>query len=208
MTNIDWNKQTWDDPARWESEWKGGYAWGNVQVVRRDFSRLVAPYMPFGRKPVILEIACGMGRFTELLLEVAEFVHSIDLAKHCVESCRARFAGKPFKAELTDGKTLPKGEFDMVVSYDSLVHADFDVVAAYFRQARDVLVPGGHVCIHHANRPDVNSSRMDVRSEQVFGLIMEMPGMRLNSQSLFRLTDGHFIDCFTVAQRLPNDAKP
>lgn len=202
MTTIDWNRKTWDDPQRWETEWKGGYAWGSEEVVRLDFCRFITPYLPHKRKPVVLEIACGMGRFTALLLEAAESVHAVDLAEHCVNSCNKRFAGKPFRAELTDGKTLPRGAYDMVVSYDSLVHADFEVVSAYLKQASEVLKVGGHVSMHHANRPDVNSSRMDVRSEQVFEFVSGLANMRLVSQTLFRMTDGQFIDCVTVAQRM------
>lgn len=203
MTNLQWNLQNWNDAERWKNEWREGYAWGPREMVRKDFDRFVAPFLPPGKKPDILEIACGMGRFTEFLLGVAGSVHSIDLAPHCVASCSERFRDREnFKATVTDGKTLPEGVFDMVVSYDSLVHADMDVIKAYLDQCADVLRPGGHVAIHHANRPDLNSSRMDVRSEQVFEHVQTSGKLRMVAQTLFRLTEGQFIDCFTVAQRV------
>lgn len=200
-SNVEWNKRNWDDPARWEQEWKGGYAWGDRERVRRDFLRFVVPFLPVGRKAVILEIACGMGRFTEFLLEVAERVHGIDLAMHCVESCRHRFPER-FTATLTDGTTLPDGCFDLVVSYDSLVHADFDVLRSYFEQSQRVLLPGAYLAVHHANRADFASSRTDVTSAMVFDLVDRLPALEMICQTLFRFQDGHFVDCFTVARRV------
>jgi cyclopropane fatty-acyl-phospholipid synthase-like methyltransferase len=200
-SNIQWNRQNWDDPKRWETEWHGGYAWGDHEKVRRDFLRFVAPFLPVDRKPRVLEIACGMGRFTEFLLGVAEHVHAIDLAGHCVESCRARFPERCTVTQ-TDGKTLPDGQFDLVVSYDSLVHADFDVLKAYFEQSQAVLTVGGFLAIHHANREDFASSRTDVTSEMVLELVSGLPRLEMVSQTLFRFEQGHFVDCFTVARRV------
>jgi len=88
--NIEWNKRTWDEPEKWASEWNHGYAWGNRLIVERDFGRFIQPYMPANRKPAFLEIACGTGRFTELLLEHGRSVHAIDLAEHCVNAYRER----------------------------------------------------------------------------------------------------------------------
>src|SRR5688572_20446844 len=89
--NLAWNKANWDQPEKWITEWKEGFAWGGPEVVERDYLRFVAPFLPVGRKARMLEIGCGMGRFTEFLLKDAEQVDAVDLAQHCVDSCNARF---------------------------------------------------------------------------------------------------------------------
>jgi 2-polyprenyl-3-methyl-5-hydroxy-6-metoxy-1,4-benzoquinol methylase len=200
-SNIEWNKQNWSDPKRWETEWHGGYAWGGRDWVRRDFLRFVAPWLPDGRPARVLEIACGMGRFTEVLLEMGkvEHVHGIDLSEHCVESCRQRFPER-FTGTCTDGRTLPDGSYDLVVSYDSLVHADLPVLTSYFEQSVRVLEPGGHIVVHHANQADYESSRMDVSAGDVFELVKRISGLEMVSQTLFRVKGDVFIDCCTVAR--------
>jgi cyclopropane fatty-acyl-phospholipid synthase-like methyltransferase len=203
MPTVEWNKVNWNDAERWETEWKEGYAWGPKEFVRNQFQRFVAPWLPDDGKPRVLEIGCGMGRFTEVLLEVASFVHGIDLAEHCVSTCSERFP-ENFQATLTDGRTLPDGEFDLVVSWDSLVHAEYDAVSAYFEQVQDHLVGGGHVAIHHANRPDFQSSRGAVTAGMIAHHIIGLPHLELVSQTLFRFESNAFIDCFTVARRLEN----
>lgn len=223
-TNLDWNRQMWDNPESWEKEWKEGYAWGNRPRVWKEFLQFLGPVAPLPAiahamqdeipggepseaiadgtpRPRTLEIACGMGRFTEFLLAVSKSVHSIDLAKHCVEACQERFGSdERFSAELTDGKSLPEGEFDLIASYDSLVHADFDVIRSYFEQAPSRLRHGGIIAIHHANAPDPNCSRFYVSAELVGRLVSQIDGLEIMSQTLFRYTEDRFVDCFTTAR--------
>lgn len=203
MPTLEWNQHNWNDPDRWKKEWHRGYALGGREAVQRDFLRFVAPLLPSDVKPRILEIACGMGRFTEFLLEVASYVHAIDIIPHCVESCRQRFPER-FTATLTDGMTLPNGEFDLILSYDSLVHADYSVLTAYFEQAQDRLADNGMIGIHHANHPDCSSSRTMVTSHMIAQLIHYLPHLALVSQMLFRLSNNVLLDCFTVARRVAN----
>lgn len=206
MQTTTWNRERWDNPEAWAAEWNAGYAWGPRASVWRDFLRFVAPLLPQGRAARILEIACGMGRFTELLLTVAEHVHAIDLAAHCVESCRERFSER-FTVSQTDGQTLPEGTYDLIVSYDSLVHAECNVLAAYLSQAPSRLVDGGYVALHHANRPDRECSRTAVTSGMIFDLIADEPRLEMISQTLFRVRGRHFLDCFTVARKTSGAAE-
>ncbi len=208
-SNLEWNKQVWASKSKWEGEWNHGYGWGDVGMVRIDFARFVTPYIPHLNKPAVLEIACGMGRFTELLLEMAGSLHSIDIQEICVEECRKRFKDAPnFTASVTDGVTLPEGTFDLIASYDSLVHADYGVLAEYFRQANDRLREGGIVMIHHANRPDPTCSRWGVTAEMIKEFIeRETPQLFLLSQTLMRYSQRRFVDCVTVCQKRTPEAE-
>lgn len=216
MDNIEWNKSRWGDASAWEHEFKQGYAWGGREYVEQWFRHHVLPWIPKTQPVAALEIACGMGRFTEQLAMHVQRIHAIDLSEVCVAGCRKRFIGNPdIEVSLTDGKTLPEGKFQLIVSFDSLVHADIDVIAAYLRQAPDRLTPGGTVVIHHANHPDLASSRMDVDHQRVQAIIRDIPDLALNSQTLFRWAkplkrdatgtstgSPEFLDCVTVATRV------
>ena len=202
-TNLEWNKKVWSDKAKWDKEWNSGYSWGLYQNVETDFMRFVAPYIGHIDSPSILEIACGMGRFTEFLLKIAGKLHSIDIQSICVEACRKRFKDVPnFSASVTDGKTLPDGSYDIIASYDSLVHADFDVLSSYFKQASGYLNDKGILIIHHANRPDLNNSRFPVTSEMIKEYIeSDIPHLQILSQTLFRYEKPRFVDCVTVCKK-------
>lgn len=203
MNNLEWNIKNWSNRARWEKEWADGYAWGTEELVKADYSRFVAPHLIGIKNPDILEIACGMGRFTKLLLEKAHSLHSIDIQKICVDECRKRFAAYPnFTASITDGKSMPEGNFDLIVSYDSLVHADYDILKAYFLQSIPLLNKDGFIIIHHANRPNSSCSRFCVTSEMVREFIQTLSSLELVSQTLFRYTDNQFIDCVTVCKKI------
>ncbi|MGH9309920.1 MAG: glycosyltransferase [Vicinamibacterales bacterium] len=217
MSNIEWNRTKWNQAAAWEHEYRNGYAWGGPESVDRWMAKHVLPWLPQNQPIDALEIACGMGRFSDRLLPHVSSLHAIDLAEVCVEGCRKRFAQQPaFAATLTDGKSLPEGSFDLIVSFDSLVHADRDVLDAYFHQMPSRLRPGGVVIINHANHFDFTASRMAVTHEDVQRMIRDAGGLELLSQALERWTVpvlvdadgttrhadyGTFIDCVTVARR-------
>lgn len=216
MNNIEWNRAKWDVADSWQHEFLNGYAWGGADHVDRWLSQHVLPWLPAGRRIAALEIACGMGRFTDRLLPHVATLHAIDLARVCVDGCRQRFADRPnFSASLTDGKTLPTGPFDVIASFDSLVHADRDVLWAYFSQAPSRLTPGGVMVVHHANHFDLLASRMDVSHTDVQQMVLAAGGLQLLAQTLTRWTAPTaspaaelrepeaptFIDCVTVVRK-------
>ena len=69
--------------------------------------------------------------------------------------CRERFAGAPhIEYHVNDWKSLemvPDGAIDLVFSFDSLVHAERDVLEAYLAQLGRKLKPDGIGFIHHSN---------------------------------------------------------
>jgi hypothetical protein len=46
---------------------------------------------------------------------------------------------------------LNSGSVDFAFSFDSLVHAEADVIQAYVEQLASILRPGGAAFIHHSN---------------------------------------------------------
>lgn len=154
MPSIEENRRLWNDTYRWTEagdEWSEH--WGSA--ARQWHGSLLPRVRRWLPAANIVEIAPGHGRWTRFLLPHCESLVGVDLAPRSVEACRARFAEEP-KATFrqTDGTTLPgveDGSVDFVFSFDSLVHAEQDVMDAYLREIARVLRPDGAAFLHHSN---------------------------------------------------------
>ena len=85
----------------------------------------------------ILEIAPGYGRCTQYLIPLATQLTVVDLTEKCIEYCKQRFQGHPIRYHVNDGRSLEflaDDSIDFVFSWDSLVHADEDVMTNYLYQ--------------------------------------------------------------------------
>jgi len=91
----------------------------------------------------ILEIAPGYGRWTQFLQTHYASLIGIDLARSCVDYCHKRFANYPnLEFKVNEGLTLPMIEnrsIDFAFSFDSLVHAEADVISSYVNELARVL---------------------------------------------------------------------
>ena len=153
MGGIEQNESQWnsyDWPAagdEWSGRWGGpGHQWWGSLFPR------VREFLPAG---TILEIAPGHGRWTRYLIEFCDRLIGVDLAASCVEACRERFRAHPQASfHKNDGLSLemvPDGEVDFAFSFDSLVHAERDVLESYVHELARKLGPQGVAFIHHSN---------------------------------------------------------
>ena len=105
--------------------------------------------------PNILEIAPGRGRWTQFLKNQCQSMIAVDISPKCIESCKTRFAGhNHIQFHVNDGHSLeavPDNSIDFVFSFDSLVHAEKDVLKDYLFQLAAKLKPNGAGFIHHSN---------------------------------------------------------
>ena len=103
----------------------------------------------------ILELGPGHGRWTHYLKEVAGRLVLVDLAEDCIAACRERFGTDgSISYHVNDGKSLDMvadRSVDLAFSFDSLVHAEADVLEAYLGQLATKLTPNGVGFIHHSN---------------------------------------------------------
>jgi SAM-dependent methyltransferase len=103
----------------------------------------------------ILEIAPGYGRWTNYLKDYCENFIGVDLAENCIKTCQERFSGDSHMTfHVNDGKSLAMLEdksIDFVFSFDSLVHANPDVIETYLNQLAIKLKDNGIGFIHHSN---------------------------------------------------------
>ena len=170
MPELNWNIQQWDEEYNWDlkgEEWSAAWGSSEAQWFATLYPRLHRR-LPAAR---ILEIAPGFGRWTRYLLNYCDEYTGIDLSADCVEACKQRFA-KEEKAVFfqNDGLSLDfaSGQYNLVFSFDSLVHADTEVFDSYLPTILRLLKPDGVAFIHHSNLMDSGETKNSHnRSENV-----------------------------------------
>jgi ubiquinone/menaquinone biosynthesis C-methylase UbiE len=154
MPSIEENTEIWDQTYSWPQngdEWSE--AFGNTEAM---WWFVLCPrlhrYVP---ADTILEIAPGHGRWTEYLRRLCKSLVIVDLSESCIATCKERFADALNITYLVgDGRsldTVPDNSIDLVFSFDSLVHCEKDVIAAYLKEIARTLKPNGVGFIHHSN---------------------------------------------------------
>lgn len=218
MLSLEQNRAIWDGGHDWSGqgeEWSamwGGSAphwWGSI-------APRLNRWLPAG---AVLEIAPGHGRWTRYLLGNCETLLGIDLSGECVAACRRRFAGiDRARFEQNDGLSLaaaPDGAFDLIFSYDSLVHAEPAVLEAYVTQGLAKLKPEGVAFLHHSNMAALppgtrnpHSRHVAVSGETVAAMVAAAGG-RVLVQERVNWGQEELVDCFTLfAQARHADAGP
>ncbi len=154
MPTLDENIAEWSTGWDWSQggeEWSAW--WGDTSAF---WHGLVLPrvhaLVPAG---TILEIAPGYGRWTQYLRDLCQQLVLVDLTDKCIDHCRERFSDSRHIAyHVNDGRSLAMVEdrsVDLVFSFDSLVHAEPEVIGGYLTQLADKLTPTGVGFLHHSN---------------------------------------------------------
>ena len=154
MPDVEANRRQWDEDYAWPllgDEWSA--PWGNADA--EWYSTLRPRLRRWLPAPTILEIAPGYGRWTQYLVGCCERYVGVDLSPQAVEACRRRFDGSAHaEFHANDGRSLAvvdDATVDLAFSFDSLVHVEDDVVAAYVKELARVLSPDGIAFLHHSN---------------------------------------------------------
>jgi ubiquinone/menaquinone biosynthesis C-methylase UbiE len=229
MPELDQNLALWNGRYDWSqrgdewSTWLGGTPaiWFGTLMPR------IHAFVPTG---TILEIAPGYGRMTQYLKDACEQLVVVDLAERCIESCQERFADATnIEYHVNDGRSLEMiadESIDFAFSYDSLVHAEADVLEGYLAQLARKLKPDGVGFIHHSNigryRPltalarrtpywvlrllvpigamiDVRAWRADSVTAERFASYCEDAGLACISQETINWESGpYLIDAFSI----------
>lgn len=146
--NRSWNAYSWPEQGdEWSKEWGGAESQWHATLWPRVFR-----FLPAGR---VLEIAPGFGRWTRFLLGQCREYVGVDMNPACTEACEKRFASAAHARFATnDGRSLdavPDEWIDFAFSFDSLVHAEVDVIDAYLASLSQKLAPDGVAFLHHSN---------------------------------------------------------
>ncbi len=154
MPNIEENVTLWNDNYNWKKqgdEWSD--TWGGAKA--QWFGTMLPRIHNFLLTDTILEIAPGFGRWTQFLKNHCNHLVVVDLSEECIKPCKKRFeTSNNIAYYVNDGKSLQMLEdesIDFVFSFDSLVHAEAEVLEAYLNQLATKLKPNGVGFIHHSN---------------------------------------------------------
>ncbi|MEO8335551.1 MAG: class I SAM-dependent methyltransferase [bacterium] len=154
MPSVEHNKAMWGRDYRWArqgDEWSE--PWGGVDShwYGSILPRIHA-FLPTGR---VLEVAPGFGRWTQYLKDMCDHLTVVDLNANCIEACQERFADSPNIAyHVNDGSSLEMiadDSVDFFYTYDSLVHAEMEVIERYLEQLARKLTADGVGFLHHSN---------------------------------------------------------
>ena len=154
MPTVEDNRTCWDDGYAWSDEGDEWSRWWGTPDRQWHWSLVprIRAFVPTG---TVLEIGPGFGRWTSYLRGLCDRLVVVDISESCIEACRKRFAGDAHIAyHVNDGRSLsmvPDGSVDFVFSFDSLVHAEMDVLRAYLDQLPGKLAPDGVAFLHHSN---------------------------------------------------------
>lgn len=232
MPDLESNRSVWAEHWDWSregDEWSDWWGGTHAMWVGALYPRLHG-LVPTGR---ILEIAPGYGRWTSYLRGLADELVIVDLTERCIQHCKERFADATnITYHVNDGRSLAMvedGSIDLVVSFDSLVHADPTVLEAYVTQLVQKLSPAGVGLIHHSNAgalprlvglakrlpggvrgrlieqgrlPDLAAWRDEGMSAVRFAKTCERAGLRCIAQETFSWERGTFLtDAFSMFTR-------
>ena len=154
MPTVGQNLSKWGETYGWTDggdEWSTIWGGPEAQWYFVIYPR-IHRFLPANK---VLEIAPGHGRWTQFLRDHSQRFTGVDLSPGCVEACKQRFADWPEAAfHVNDGYSLsmvPDSSIDFAFSFDSLVHAEWDVVAGYLQELSRVLAPDGVAFLHHSH---------------------------------------------------------
>lgn len=151
MPSLDWNITTWNNYKNWSNRgeewsvaWGGSYAQWYGTILPR-----ISLYLPCN---AVLEIAPGFGRWTRFLINSCNEYCGVELSSICVNDLEKLFNKGEFI--LNDGYSLEDvadNNYDFIFSFDSLVHAERDVIESYLIQIPDKLSENGVAFLHLSN---------------------------------------------------------
>jgi demethylmenaquinone methyltransferase/2-methoxy-6-polyprenyl-1,4-benzoquinol methylase len=109
----------------------------------RELAAALAAYQPAGR---VLELACGPGAWTELLLRYATSVTAIDAAPEMLARAKARVgAGRVRFIQADLFSWTPDQRYDFVFFGFWLSHVPLDRFESFWSMVADSLAPAGRV---------------------------------------------------------------
>ncbi|GAC1316761.1 MAG: hypothetical protein NVSMB25_03080 [Thermoleophilaceae bacterium] len=154
MADLETNRAVWNADYDWSQggeEWSG--SWGGTPALW--YGSILPRIHAHVPAATILEIAPGFGRWTNYLKDLCERLVVVDLAERCIDHCRERFASSSnIDYHVGDGRSLEMvadHSIDLAFSFDSLVHADAEVIGGYLVELARKLSPDGVGFVHHSN---------------------------------------------------------
>jgi cyclopropane fatty-acyl-phospholipid synthase-like methyltransferase len=144
-----------------------GYSWGDP---RSDFNFGLGNYLkvkddyilPYIKNKVIMEIGSLDGKWIQFFNEASKII-CVDLVENGFERMKKRWPEWPLITYKTSGSELmgiESNSVDFVLTIDSLVRVDKNIIKRYIFETKRVLKLDGKMCLHF---PCSNSAGSNVR---------------------------------------------
>jgi len=138
--------------------------------IEREWTEVIWPVIRDFDFTSVLELSPGGGRNTARLAPLATTLVGVDLNQPVIDRLERRFRDYAGPCSLrfyrNDGSSLPmipRASITAIYTWDSVVHFDRGVIAAYVREFARILKPGGRGFVHHANLGDRTAPHLDRR---------------------------------------------
>ncbi len=210
MGTVEQNLDSWShyDWSKGGDEWSE--CWGGTEYLW--MGTILPRIRAFVPADTVLELAPGYGRVTQFLKDTCQKLILVDLVERCIEACKQRFASSNhIEYHVNDGKSLPMiadASVDFIFSWDSMVHAESDIMKAYIHEFFRILKPTGFGFIHHSNigyyflkkREKVDNPhwRAESMNAELFVNFCDEAGLSCISQELVGWGATIHNDCFSL----------
>ncbi|MES1211052.1 MAG: class I SAM-dependent methyltransferase, partial [Acidobacteriota bacterium] len=164
------------------------YCLGDVNILdacTRETMDLFESWGILGTGRSVLDLGCGIGRFTAAIAPRVKSIHGVDISPKMLAAARRRCAGlRNVRFSRGSGHDLFKfkeASLDLVLAADSfpyIFQGGPELVSVHFMEIARVLKPGGHFALlNFSYRPSRHADRRDVaRLCRTFGLELVISG--------------------------------
>ena len=172
------NKEIWEN-WNWDGggeEWTPSLEWKEslINNVLRQYIR------PGGH---ILEIGPGAGRWTGVLVEMADTFTAVDIAESCIRICRQQYGDKPGTTFLVgngqDLAGIADATIDSIWSFDVFVHINVGETARYVNEFKRVMRSGSVGVVHHGRDGGLSGGWRSNLTSAAFRGLLQGAGFRV-----------------------------
>jgi SAM-dependent methyltransferase len=148
-------------------DWVDGTYYDQAEVAfDYQWQALIWPIIKDSDFSSTLEIAPGHGRNTAKLLPLANELFAVDINQTNIEFLKQRFRDEaklhPIRNNGYDLASISSESISFVYCFDSMVHFYADVVQAYVKEIRRVMIAGARGFVHYSNNHrDKNANYRD-----------------------------------------------
>lgn len=172
------NKEIWEN---WDwhgggEEWTPSAEWKEslIRNVLRQYIR------PGGH---VLEIGPGAGRWTGVLVEMADTFTAVDIAESCIRICQQRYGGSAGTRFLVgngqDLAGIADASIDSIWSFDVFVHINTSETARYVEEFRRVMRSGSVGLVHHGRDGGISGGWRSNLTSAAFRELLQNAGFKV-----------------------------
>jgi ubiquinone/menaquinone biosynthesis C-methylase UbiE len=172
------NKEIWEN-WNWDGggeEWTASPEWKESLI-----NNVLRQYIRSGGH--ILEIGPGAGRWTGVLVEMADTFTAVDIAESCIRICRQQYGDKSGTTFLVgngqDLAGIADASIDSIWSFDVFVHINVVETARYVNEFKRVMRSGAVGVVHHGRDGGLSGGWRSNLTSTAFRGLLQDAGFRI-----------------------------